>query len=60
MNVTAEKKRQTTARAICKVAQVRKSPKPTRLTASAMREALAGRGLKTFPNMQSLMTHIGL
>jgi hypothetical protein len=60
MNVTAEKKRNTTLRAACKVAQVRQHPKPTRLTASAIREALAGKGLKTFPNMQSLITHIGL
>ncbi len=60
MNVTVEKKRHTTPRPACKVTQVRQPPKPSRQTATAMRDALAGRGLKTFPDMQSLMTHIGL
>ncbi len=60
MNITAEKKRHTPPRTACKVTQARQPPKPSRQTAAAMRDALAGRGLKTFPDMQSLMAHIGL
>ncbi len=59
MNVTVEKKQQTT-RSATKVSQTRQPHKPSRQTTAAMRDALAGRGLKTFPNMQSLMGHIGL
>ena len=60
MNVTVEKKRHAVTRSASKGTQTRQPSKPSRQTVSSMRDALAGRGLKTFSNMQSLMTHIGL
>ncbi len=57
MNTTSEKKKQAGS------SPVKSRPgtfrKPSTRTVSAMRDALAGKGLKTFPDVQSLIACIG-